>query len=194
MSSDPVNIFIKDVQNFTQIFMLSNQLSVDVLKEVNDTSHLFTLDHPQPFWVILKQHSNIVIKHTEQRVFWIEQMAKYHPEDVQKEIQTKIDKQNGLLNDYLSKVDILGDKEGKFKGKLTQFFNLTNAFRNASNRELNQIDSIISDNIRNSALAKNPDLKKSVHVDYGKSRKAFSDEDQKLRKRMSEILNATSKK
>ncbi len=49
MSSDPVNIFIKDVQNFTQIFMLSNQLSVDVLKEVNDTSHLFTLDHPQPF-------------------------------------------------------------------------------------------------------------------------------------------------
>lgn len=121
-------------------------------------------------------------------------MCKFHTEDDQKVIQTKVGKQNALLSDYLDKVDKLGDKEGTFKGKLTQFFNLTNAFRNASNRELNQLEFMIGDTIRNSAFAKNPDLKKCVNVDYAKSKKAFSDEDQKLRKRMSEILNATSKK
>ena len=120
-------------------------------------------------------------------------MSKFLPEDARNEIKKKIEKKDALFEDYLVKVEKLGDKEGDIKGKYTQFFNLTNAFRNAGSKEVNSMESIIHENIRRGVLAKNPDLKQSVNVDYAQAKKAFSDQDQILRKRMSEILNAPKK-
>ena len=104
-------------------------------------------------------------------------------------IDAKIQKHDDLYNDYLTKVEELGSG-GSFKGKLTQFFNLTNAYRNAANRELNQVESIVQQNIKRTPLAKYPEVKKAINTDYVNYKKVFSEEDNKLRKRMSEVLNA----
>ena len=135
----------------------------------------------------------MVYLYFEQRTVWVEYMSRYLDDKNRKDIQPKVDKKDQLFEDYLEKVEKLGDKEGDIKGKLTQFFNLTNGFRNAANKEVNQMESIIHENIRHGPLARNPDLKKSVNVDYVNAKKAFVEQDQKLRKRMSEILNAPKK-
>lgn len=127
----------------------------------------------------------------EQRIFWLEQMSRYLREDIRDEVLTKLEKKNTLFYNYLDKIDKLGDSDGDFKGRLTQFFNLTNGFRNAGNKELNQVENFIHLSFKHSELAKNPDLKKSINKDFVQAKKAFSDQDQKLRKRMSEILNAS---
>jgi putative IMPACT (imprinted ancient) family translation regulator len=120
-------------------------------------------------------------------------MSNYlNKEDSKKETQKHIDKKRTLHEDYLTKVENLGGG-GSFKGTLTQFFNLTNAYRNAANKELNQMEAILHKNIRQSALYKNnSDLRQSLNADYAKFNKDFSDQDQLLRKRMSEILNAAA--
>ena len=110
-------------------------------------------------------------------------MSKYLDEKSIKEIQYKIQQREILLDRYIDNVEKLGDKEGDIKGKFTQFYNLTNAFRNAGNKEVNSMESLINENIRGSVLFKNRDLKQSVNVDYAKAKKAFSDQDQILRKR-----------
>lgn len=129
----------------------------------------------------------------EQRIFWIEEMSNFLDDRSRNELLTKADRKSKLFEDYLSKVEVLSDKEGDMRGKLTQFYNLTNAYRNACNRELNPLESEIQENIRRGPLANNRDLKKSVNIDYVQAKKAFSDQDQNLRKRMSEILNAPKK-
>ena len=110
-------------------------------------------------------------------------MSKYLDEKSIKEIQYKIQQREIFLDRYIDNVEKLGDKEGDIKGKFTQFYNLTNAFRNAGNKEVNSMESPINENIRGSVLFKNRDLKQSVNVDYAKAKKAFSDQDQILRKR-----------
>ena len=194
--SEAVDIFMKDVQRFTGVFIDSNQKSVDQLIRMNEKSHLFNIDRPEcviPFWKLLHSHSDIVITHFKQRVYWVEQMSKYLDEKSIKEIQYKIQQREILLDRYIDNVEKLGDKEGDIKGKFTQFYNLTNAYRNACNKEVNSMESLINENIRGSALFRNRDLKQSVNVDYAKAKKAFSDQDQILRKRWSEILNAPKK-
>ena len=110
-------------------------------------------------------------------------MSKYLDEKSIKEIQYKIQQREIFLDRYIDNVEKLGDKEGDIKGKFTQFYNLTNAFRNAGNKEVNSMEPLINENIRGSVLFKNRDLKQSVNVDYAKAKKAFSDQDQILRKR-----------
>ena len=110
-------------------------------------------------------------------------MSKYLDAEGMNEIERKIERKDFLFNKYLDDVTKLGDKEGDIKGKFTQFYNLTNAFRNAGNKEVNSMESLINENIRGSVLFKNRDLKQSVNVDYAKAKKAFSDQDQILRKR-----------
>ena len=120
-------------------------------------------------------------------------MSKSLPDNSRKEREKMLDKKSSLFENYLTKVEKLGDRDGELKGKLTEFFNLTNAFRNAANKELNGMESIIHENIRRDPLYKNSNLKQSVNLDYPKSKKAFSDQDSLLKKRMSEILNAPKK-
>ena len=110
-------------------------------------------------------------------------MPKYLDQGGIDEVQIKIARKDILLKRYLDNVEKLGDKEGDIKGKFTQFYNLTNAYRNACNKEVNSMESLINENIRGSALFRNRDLKQSVNVDYAKAKKAFSDQDQILRKR-----------
>ena len=183
----------KNVQSITKTFIDANQKSVDMLIMINNESHKFTLDQPQPFWGILHNHSNMVNLNIEQRMYWVEQMSKSLPDNSRKEIEKMLDKKSSLFENYLTKVEKLGDRDGELKGKLTEFFNLTNAFRNAANKELNGMESIIHENIRRDPLYKNSNLKQSVNLDYPKSKKAFSDQDSLLKKRMSEILNAPKK-
>ena len=120
-------------------------------------------------------------------------MSKYLDEKSIKEIQYKIQQREILLDRYIDNVEKLGDKEGDIKGKYTQFFNLTNAYRRGCLKEVNSMESIILENIRGGALGKNPDLKRAVHVEYAQAKKAFSVQDEILKKRMSEILNAPKK-
>ena len=70
--SEAVDIFMKDVQRFTGVFIDSNQKSVDQLIRMNEKSHLFNIDRPEcviPFWKLLHSHSDIVITHFKQRVY-----------------------------------------------------------------------------------------------------------------------------
>ena len=117
-------------------------------------------------------------------------MSKSLPDNSRKEIEKMLDKKSSLFENYLTKVEKLGDRDGELKGKLTEFFNLTNAYRNAANRELNQVESIVQQNIKRTPLAKYPEVKKAINTDYVNYKKVFSEEDNKLRKRMSEVLNA----
>ena len=120
-------------------------------------------------------------------------MSMYLEDDIRNKIQEKMDRKDALFNDFLVNVEKLGDKEGDIKGKYTQFFNLTNAYRRGCLKEVNSMESIILENIRGGALGKNPDLKRAVHVEYAQAKKAFSVQDEILKKRMSEILNAPKK-
>ena len=105
-----------------------------------------------------------------------------------------IDKKRALHEEYLTNVENLSEGGGDFINKLKQFYNLTNAYRNTANKEVNALELIIHDSVRNTQpLYKNSDLKKTVNIDYPKFKKTFSDEDQKVRKRFSELLNAPKK-
>lgn len=195
-SEAAVDWLMKDVRSFTGVYIDSNKNLVDWLSRMNEQSRLFNMDKPEcisPFWKLIHSHSDIVVLHFDQRIYWVNEMSKYLDQGGIDEVQIKIARKDILLKRYLDNVEKLGDKEGDIKGKFTQFYNLTNAYRNACNKEVNSMESLINENIRGSALFRNRDLKQSVNVDYAKAKKAFSDQDQILRKRWSEILNAPKK-
>lgn len=192
--SEYSDIVHKDIKNATEDFRVSNEKSVNMITKINQSSSRINLKLPHDFWTLLRNHSNMLNMYFEQRITWSVEISKHlHIKD-RIEINSLIDKKRTLHEEYLTKVEQLSEGRGDFINGLKQFYNLTNAYRNAANKEVNAIEWTIHESIRRThPLYKNSDLKQTVNIDYPKFKKTFSDEDQKLRKRFSEILNAPKK-
>ena len=184
----------KDIKNATEDFRVSNEKPLSTITKINASSSKINLKLPNHFWTLLSEHSNMLNIYFEQRITWALEISKHLYINDRIVINSLVDKKRDLHEEYLTKVENLSEGGGDFVNKLKQFYNLTNAYRNTANKEVNALELIIHDSVRNTQpLYKNSDLKKTVNIDYPKFKKTFSDEDQKLRKRFSEILNAPKK-
>ena len=194
ISPEYSDIIHKDIKKATEGFKDSNEISLNTITKINESSTMINLRLPEHFWTLLSQHSNMLNIYFEQRITWVIDISKHlHIKD-KIEVESLIDKKRAIHEEYLTKVENLSEGGGDFVNKLKQFYNLTNAYRNTANKEVNALELIIHDSVRNTQpLYKNSDLKKTVNIDYPKFKKTFSDEDQKLRKRFSEVLNAPKK-
>lgn len=193
ISSEFSDIVHKDIKNATEDFRVSNEKSVYAITKINQSSSNINLKLPKEFWTLISHHSDMLNMYFEQRITWSLEISKHlHIKD-RIVVNSLIDKKRTLHEEYLTKIEQLSEGGDLING-LKQFYNLTNAYRNAANKEVNAIEWTIHESIRRAhPLYKNSDLKQTVNIDYPKFKKTFSDEDQKLRKRFSEILNAPKK-
>ena len=103
--------------------------------------------------------------------------------------QGMVDKTNELLYKYYDDVEKLSSKSD-FKACLKEFFNLTNAVRNATAKEINSLESLLHKDLRGDPIYKNSEFKELLNKEYPAVKKAFVDQDSYLRKKVSEVLNA----
>ena len=68
-------------------------------------------------------------------------------------INSLVDKKRDLHEEYLTKVENLSEGKGDFINRLKQFYNLTNAYRNAANKEIN---TFLHSSTSNKSKALNP--------------------------------------
>ena len=184
----------KDIKNATEDFRVSNEKPLSTITKINASSSKINLKLPNHFWTLLSEHSNMLNIYFEQRITWALEISKHLYINDRIVINSLVDKKRDLHEEYLTKVENLSEGKGDFINRLKQFYNLTNAYRNAANKEINTIEWTIHESIRRTdPLYKSSDLKQIVNIDYPKFKKDFSDEDQKLRKRFSEIMNAPKK-
>ena len=187
------DIVHQDIKNATEDFRVSNLKSVNMMTKINESSSKINLKLPGEFWVLISNHSNMLNIYFEQRITWSIEISKHLYIKDRLVVNSLIEKKRTLHEEYLANIEKLSDGGDLVIG-LKQFFNLTNAYRNAANKEINTIEWTIHESIRRThPLYKNSELKQTVNIDYPKFKKNFSDEDQKLRKRFSEILNAPKK-
>ena len=187
------DIVHQDIKNATEDFRVSNLKSVNMMTKINESSSKINLKLPGEFWVLISNHSNMLNIYFEQRITWSIEISKHLYIKDRLVVNSLIEKKRTLHEEYLANIEKLSDGEDLVIG-LKQFFNLTNAYRNAANKEINTIEWTIHESIRRThPLYKSSELKQTVNIDYPKFKKNFSDEDQKLRKRFSEILNAPKK-
>nr|YP_008964991.1 hypothetical protein [Annulohypoxylon stygium]AHB33550.1 hypothetical protein [Annulohypoxylon stygium]AYE67587.1 hypothetical protein [Annulohypoxylon stygium] len=187
------DIVHQDIKNATEDFRVSNLKSVNMMTKINESSSKINLKLPGEFWVLISNHSNMLNIYFEQRITWSIEISKHLYIKDRLVVNSLIEKKRTLHEEYLTNIEKLSDGGDLVIG-LKQFFNLTNAYRNAANKEINTIEWTIHESIRRThPLYKNSELKQTVNIDYPKFKKNFSDEDQKLRKRFSEILNAPKK-
>ena len=179
----------------------SNQRFLDVFKSWNEIPTFEGLDwnkHKDAivFVRLLQDQADMVNKWFINRMTWIETVSSNIGMSAAtineiNDIHAKVrDKQN----EYLEKVSALSDKEGRGVEKHTkEFFALSNGFRNDVNKLLNKVDNIMHDGIRRSYLYKDPEVKKIFNQYYPEFKKAFAEEDAKLRKKCSEFINSKKK-
>ena len=192
--SEYSDIVHKDIKNATEEFRVSNEKSLHSITKINESSSKINLKLPGDFWTLISQHSNMLNIYFERRIIWVEQISAHIETNDKKIIDNLIENKRIIHEEYLTKVERLSDGGGDFINKIKQFYNLTNAYRNSANKEINTMEWTIHESIRRThPLYKNSDLKQTVNIDYPKFKKTFSDEDQKLRKRFSEVLNAPKK-
>ena len=192
--SEYSDIVHKDIKNATEEFRVSNEKSLHSITKINESSSKINLKLPGDFWTLISQHSNMLNIYFEQRITWSLEISKHLYINDRIVIESLVEKKRTLHEEYLTKVEKLSEGGGDLNNRLKQFYNLTNGYRNAANKEVNSIEWTIHESIRRThPLYKNSELKQTVNIDYPKFKKNFSDEDQKLRKRFSEILNAPKK-
>nr|AYE67612.1 hypothetical protein [Annulohypoxylon stygium]AYE67640.1 hypothetical protein [Annulohypoxylon stygium] len=187
------DIVHQDIKNATEDFRVSSIKSVNMITKINESSSNINLKLPREFWVLISNHSNMLNMYFENRITWSIEISKHLYVNDRLVVNSLIEKKRTLHEEYLTKVEKLSEG-GDLANSLKQFYNLTNAYRNAANKEINTIEWTIHESIRRThPLYKSSELKQTVNIDYPKFKKNFSDEDQKLRKRFSELLNAPKK-
>lgn len=93
---------------------------------------------------------------------WVNLCTKYFSPEVQSKLVDMEAKRDMIREDYLSKVEKLGNNKASFK----EFFTLTNNYRNKLNKELNSAEEIVHLNLRETTIYKNSQLKKLINSDY----------------------------
>ena len=176
----------------------SNKRFLDVLKKWNEIPTFEGLDWNRPkdavvFVRILKDQADMDNKWFLNRMTWVENvvMDTEMPAATINEINELHRKVRERQDEYFDKVSALSDKEGRGVEKHTkEFFDLSNGFRNDVNKLLNKGDNVMHAGLRRSSLYKDPEIKKIFNQHYPEFKKAFVEEDAKLRKKCSEFINA----
>ena len=182
-------------KEFTEDFVNINQLSLRKYERLNNTRLSLELpEFVEPFWIVIKHQADMVIKSVHNRFTWVENMSRV---GIARNSQEKLDLINSdldnALNEYLSKVDELSEGDGDIQSKLKEMYNATNAYRNRTYKDLNKAEEIVKSDFREGPLCKSKILKELVNKKYADAKKSFITEDDNLRKKISEVLNAKKK-
>lgn len=104
--------------------------------------------------------------------------------------ETLDNKINALFDDYFTEVSKLSSKSD-VNVALKEFFNRTNGVRNAAYKELNAFEKNLDAKVRTELIYTNKDFKHIYNVEYPAVKKTYVDKDSYLRKKVSEVLNAS---
>jgi hypothetical protein len=164
----------------------------DVLKKYNDTIPLDgkQLEGYQDTLIKLLQfQSNTYTQFVSNRMSWLhartENMLPSNKEKIL-EFRRKIME---IQADYRSKISTVQNLDSNTK-QVKQLYAILNEYRNKVSKELNQAENIGLQDIRNSDLIKEPEVKKTINVQYIEAKRRYVHEDEYLRKKIGEILNA----
>lgn len=189
--------FLSLAKEIFDFFEKGQKPLIEWYKNMNNPSHQLNMEgsNVTPFSAIVQRQGHSVLAWVRLREAWVNSHAQLFEQKYQDLIEKSQNKTNQMLEDYLKKVDEIADKKetGDVKGKLREYFNATNAYRNAVYKELNKMDEIVHSHYRVSEFYKKPESKQLINVDYPAAKKSFIEGDETLRKKISEVLNAKKK-
>ena len=108
---------------------------------------------------------------------------------IKKKIEEISKRKDKAHEDYLEKLESLGGSD--IRSDLKRFFDFTNTYRNTVKKELAEADTIIKKGINDKKhpLYKKQQFRKILNTDYPKLIKSFHEEDERLKKRFTELFN-----
>ena len=189
---------VSNLKKYMEDLNVGNQRFLSVFELWNSVPTFDGLDWNEHkdaivFVKLLQDQADMVNKWFINRMNWTDTVVK----DIKMSAATinEIDELHRKVRDkqdeYIDKVSALSDKEGRgVERHAKEFFALSNGFRNDVHKLLNKGENIMHDGIRRSSLYKDPEIKKIFNQYYPEFKKAFIDEDAKLRKKCSEFINA----
>lgn len=201
--AEDINSREKEIEKSVVVSILGDEVTVDtkdMIKSILDWSKQLGkwADFPCPenrltpgteegFLIMLRDQSKIFSIHTKTRLVWVEaRLANALPETSLKIKEVK----SNLLeieSKYYLKVNEIIKLENK-ASQVKQFYAASNEYRNLVSKGLNQIDNLLIEDIKNGALYKHTQFRRTINVDYAKAKKEYNDKDNYIKKRVGEIL------
>jgi hypothetical protein len=185
------DLFIADLTDFLQDFRGFNDKAIKALKKASETDFFYE-DKPEiqeAFISLLQAQSGYLTKSYSMRSIWITMFGHYLSEDVRLELKDLETNREKITENYLLKTDKLAERTN-IKSSLKEFFTITNAYRNALNKELNKAEEMVHKNLRETVVYKNPGVKKLVNIDYPNIKQSFNKEDNYLKNKIQERLHS----
>lgn len=176
--------FLREVTSFIKVFNEENKKIAEMLQNISNANVHYSDETHNIYFVLLKNHSNALEISYSNRGGWVNLCTKYFSPEVQSKLVDMEAKRDMIREDYLSKVEKLGNNKASFK----EFFTLTNNYRNKLNKELNSAEEIVHLNLRETTIYKNSQLKKLINSDYIEAKKTFKNQDTILKKKFEEKL------
>ena len=172
------------------------------LKDISDRSVYFTWDIPENntdpdihkgsvaegIFTALNLQSQVLLSSNTIRDKFIRDMRYFLSVEEKARIEEISEKIDDFKDEYLKKIERLegkGPTLNKLRVELIQFFEYTNVYRKAVNKELNEMETIFRRGLKqNPGLKNNKEFKKMINVDYHERVKSLSDQYNYLKKRI----------
>jgi hypothetical protein len=188
--------FMKDLKRETHDYIERNKAYCDALSDIMNTSMYYpSTSDPNmfnSFWAVFKGHAKVMDRSFFQRALWIETCSRYLPPEVKEKLDAQYNDRQITMNKYWTKVGELGNSKN-MNASMREFLTLTNAYRNALNKELNAAENLVHENLRKTAVYKNAEVKKLVNSDYVNSKKEFNNLDAAVKRKFGEMLFTSNK-
>lgn len=197
----PLNTFKDEIspcfEQYTRILNKMNNKSLYYTLEVpknNEDPNITEVSLAQNLFGVLQTHSNILNGSFSGRDGWLSELRHFLSEEDKKKIEEISKRKDKAHEDYLEKLESLGGSD--IRSDLKRFFDFTNTYRNTVKKELAEADSIIKKGINDKRhpLHKKQQFRKILNTDYPKLIKSFHEEDERLKKRFTELFNTPKSK
>lgn len=202
-ATEDTNSKEKEIEKSVIVSILGDEVTIDtkdMIKSILDWSKELEkwADFPCPenkltpgteegFLIMLRDQSKIFSIHTKTRMVWVEaRLVNALPET-----RLKIKEIHSNLLEMQSKYYLKAKEIAKLENKASQvkqFYAASNEYRNLVSKELNKIDNILIEDIKDSDLYKHKKLRHTINVEYPKAKKEYNDKDSYIKKRVGEIL------
>lgn len=154
----------------------------------------FTPETAEGFIILLQEQSHIFALHIKNRVEWVDTMAQNHSMFFSDEelIQVRDIRRHivELHERYQANVlDMVAKHSNSPTVQTEQFYSLLNSYKKETFKDINKMDTIILQNIKdNPWLTKNKELKKLLNIEYAEAKRDFINKDSYLKMKVGEIL------
>jgi len=150
----------------------------------------------ETFFLAQKNQADMLMRAAGGREMFLLDLRYYLPDADKAQLEQMSVNLAKAKNDFLDKIEALrGTDPDKLTLEMRKFYDYTNIYRNAVRKELAEGEALIRKGIKehHPSVYKHKALKQMLNTDYPKTIKAFYDEDNYLKKRISHCLEEESK-